>query len=104
MRKLAYNVDNRRAVRLDVRMGAVLREAGSLFKFEVDVIDLSVTGVRFETSFTLKRGNQVYMTFPKLAPLEATVAWGRGFVYGCEFDHPLHNAVFDHIVAQYRKA
>ena len=31
--------------------------------------------------------------------LEARVAWRDGHRYGCAFVHPLHPAVFDHIVA-----
>ncbi|CAN5215965.1 hypothetical protein BH09PSE3_BH09PSE3_09810 [soil metagenome] len=95
--------DNRRALRLDVRLAAGLREPGSSQRFDVDVIDLSMVGFRCETSFTLTPGSAVFVTIPGLGPLECTVAWRRGYVYGCEFDHPLHNAVFDHIIAQYRR-
>lgn len=95
--------DNRRALRLDVRLAAGLREPGSSQRFDVDVIDLSVVGFRCETSFTLTPGSAVFVTIPGLGALECTVAWRRGFTYGCAFDRPLHNAVFDHIVAQHRK-
>jgi hypothetical protein len=95
--------DNRRAMRLDVRLAAGLREPGSSQRFDVDVIDLSIVGFRCETSFTLTPGNAVFVTIPGLGPLECTVAWRRGYVYGCGFDRPLHNAVFDHISAQYRR-
>jgi hypothetical protein len=95
--------DNRRAMRLDVRLAAGLREPGSSQRFDVNVIDLSIVGFRCETSFNLKPGSAAFVTIPGLGSLECTVAWRRGFVYGCGFDRPLHNAVFDHIVAQYRK-
>lgn len=95
--------DNRRALRLDVRLAAGLREPGSSQRFDVDVIDLSMVGFRCETSFTLTPGSAVFVTIPGLGPLECTVAWRRGYVYGCEFDRSLHNAVFDHIIAQYRR-
>ena len=102
MRSATVSQDSRRATRLDVRMPATLREAGSTFRFDVDVLDLSVTGIRFETSFTLLPGNLVFLTIPGLSPLEAVVAWRRGFRFGCAFQRPLHMAVFDHIVAHYR--
>lgn len=95
--------DNRRALRLDVRLAAGLREPGTSQRFDVDVIDLSIVGFRCETSFTLVPGNAVFVSIPGLGPLECVVAWRRAYIYGCEFDRPLHNAVFDHIIAQYRK-
>lgn len=95
--------DNRRAMRLDVRLDAGLREPGSSQRFAVDVIDLSIVGFRCETSFTLTTGSAAFVTIPGLSPLECTVAWRRSYIYGCAFDRPLHNAVFDHIIAQYRR-
>jgi hypothetical protein len=90
-------------MRLDVRLAAGLREPGTSQKFEVTIIDLSVTGFRCETSFNLKIGQLVFVTIPTLGGLEATVMRRDGFIYGCQFDRPLHNAVFDHIVAKHRK-
>lgn len=89
--------DGRRALRKAVGLRARLRERGAN-KFTVDVVDLSTTGFRCETSFTLYVGHVVWLTLPGLSGLEATVAWKRGFRYGFAFDQPLHPAVFDHIV------
>ena len=69
--------EHRNTTRLDVRFNAGLREPGSSQKFSVDVIDLSMTGFRFETSFTLKPEQKVFVTIPGISTLEATVAWGR---------------------------
>ena len=89
--------NNRRALRKPVRLRAQLRDRGTT-KFEIDVIDLSTSGFRAETSFTLWEGHTVWLTLPGLAALEAKVAWRDGFRYGCAFERPLHPAVFDHIV------
>ncbi len=89
--------ENRRALRKPVRLKAHLRDRGTA-RFEIDVIDLSTTGFRAETSFTLWEGHIVWLTLPGLASLEATVAWRDGLLYGCAFARPLHPAVFDHIV------
>ncbi len=102
-RDAALRNDNRRAMRLDVRLSAGLREPGSAQKFEVDIIDLSVTGFRCETSFTLRPGQMVFVSIPTLGALEAMVMRRDGFVYGCAFERPLYTAVFDHIVAKHRK-
>jgi hypothetical protein len=103
MASRAFSGEHRRTLRLDVHVGASLREPGSSMKFDVEVIDLSMTGFRFETSFTLKAGQKVFVTIPGVNTLEANVAWARGFIYGAQFERPLHGAVFDHIAAKYRK-
>lgn len=95
--------DNRYAARLDVKVSAVLREYGSAQRFEVDIEDLSLTGFRCHTSFSLTVGQVVSITMPGLAPLESRVAWVDGFRYGCSFDRALHVAVFDHLVRSHRK-
>ena len=89
--------EGRRALRKPVRLKAQLRDRGTT-KFEIEVVDLSTTGFRAETGFTLWEGHTVWLTLPGLASLEATVAWRDGFTYGCAFAQPLHPAVFDHIV------
>ncbi|TPG16665.1 pilus assembly protein PilZ [Sphingomonas koreensis] len=89
--------DHRRALRKAVKLSAQLRDRGTT-KFSIDVVDLSTSGFRAETSFTLYEGNRVWLTLPGLAGLEATVAWRDGYTYGCAFGQPLHPAVFDHIV------
>jgi PilZ domain len=95
--------EHRRTIRLDVKLSACLREPGSSQKFEVDVIDLSMTGFRFETSFTIKPGSKVFVTIPGMSTLEATVAWARGYVYGAQFNQPLYAGVFDLIAARHKK-
>lgn len=37
---------------------------------------------------------------PGLRVLKAHVRWQQGNAFGCEFDQPLHVAVFEHIVKQ----
>ena len=90
--------DARRALRKNVKMRAHLRDRGQT-RFEIEVTDLSLSGFRAETSFTLWPGTIVWLTLPGLAGLEAVVAWRDKFKYGCAFAKPLHPAVFDHIIA-----
>jgi PilZ domain len=104
MRQQLARRDNRYAARLDVKLDAALRELGSSQRFDIHVEDLSLTGFRFSTSFRLNSGQLVAVTIPGLAGLEARVAWVEGFNYGAAFDRALHVAVFDHLVAKYRKA
>lgn len=95
--------DNRLFTRVEVTLTVILREHGSTQRFNVDVKDMSLVGLRFETSFTLMPRVPISITIPSLCPLDATVAWADGFRYGCKFDRALHVAVLDHFVARYRK-
>jgi hypothetical protein len=92
------NEDNRIALRKPVRLRAYLRDRGTS-RFEIDVVDLSRTGFRAETSFTLWPGTTVWLTLPGFGAQEAVVAWRDKVHYGCAFLRPLHPAVFDHVVA-----
>ncbi len=89
--------DVRHADRLPLEFPATLREPGQM-KFQVTVKDLSLTGFRCETSFTLRPGAPVWLTIPGLQGLEATVAWKEQFKYGFAFVGHLHVAVFDHVI------
>ena len=91
----------RRADRFPLLINAALRELGST-KFNVDVRDLSVTGFRCETSFTLRIGARVWLTIPGLSPLESQTMWRDKYVYGFAFTAPLHPAVLDHLAKQQR--
>ncbi len=93
--------DGRRASRLDLEFDAMLREPGTS-KFQVRVKDLSVSGFRCETSFTLHEGSTVWLTINGLQALEARVAWREKSKYGFAFASPLHIAVFDHIARHIR--
>jgi hypothetical protein len=92
--------DGRRANRIDVRVSATIREHGST-KFDVMVGDISVTGFRFETIFSLREGSRIWITLPNLAPLESVIQWRREPQYGASFANPLHPAVRDHLVQHY---
>lgn len=102
-RDMPIGREARRAARCGVGMVATVREIGSSQRFEVDVIDMSMTGFRCQTSFTLRPGQTIFLTIPTFAPLEAQVAWRDGFRYGCAFSRTLHNAVLDHIAARFRR-
>lgn len=61
----------------------------------VEVLDLSPVGARIRALAPLRAGHAVWLKLPGIEPLEARVAWTRGFESGCEFVRPLHSAVFD---------
>jgi len=94
------NSESRRAERRIVGIKASLREFGGI-KLDVDVLDLSETGFRVESVYTIAVGARVYLTIPTFSPMEARVAWRQKYGYGCQFARPLHAAVFDTIAARY---
>lgn len=94
--QLADEDSRRRHQRLKLSFRAGLRKAGTL-KFDVDVLDLSVSGFSCLTAYTMPVGSTLWLTIPGLGGIEATIAWRRDFLYGCEFLTPLHPAVLDHL-------
>ena len=91
----------RRAERAPVAARAPFREPG-LNPFNVDLFDLSSTGFRMVTSFRPQIGKHIWVNLPGLQPLEAVVRRADGNNYGCEFVHPLHVSVAQHLQAKLR--
>jgi PilZ domain len=81
---------------------AYLRARGGT-KFAIELHDLSVTGFRCGTSYTMRVGDSVWLTIPGLEAREARVVRRNGLEYGCEFAEPLHVAVLDHIAKFFHK-
>jgi hypothetical protein len=89
--------ENRGKDRVSVALTARLRDRASN-KYDVHVLDMSVTGFRAEAHHGLDQGMIVWLTIPGMQGLEATVAWRRGKIIGCRFAQPLYPAVLDHLV------
>lgn len=61
-------------------------------------LDMSRHGVRLAAMERLRIGEALWITLPGLPPRRATVKWVDRFDIGCEFDDPLHPAVFEQII------
>lgn len=92
--------DARAAARRSVSIRALVREAGSA-RIDIDVVDLSATGFRFESFYGFATGARVFLSIPSLQPLEAAIAWRKRNQYGCRFVNPLHEAVFETIATRF---
>jgi PilZ domain len=92
--------DARAAERRRVSIRALVREAGTS-RVDIDVVDLSATGFRFESLYSFAIGARVFLSVPTLAPLEAEIAWRKGSAFGCRFVRPLYPAVFDMLAARF---
>lgn len=88
--------DQRRAMRADVNTKVIIREAQGM-RFTAELIDISVTGFRVRTLYSVRLNSSLWITLPGLSALEAEIAWHDDPQYGGSFLTPLHPAVRDHI-------
>ncbi|MFO1239637.1 MAG: PilZ domain-containing protein [Sphingomonadaceae bacterium] len=77
--------------------GATLRVPGGSAA-KVTLRDLSRQGFCTEWPYVLHRGQRVWLKFPDFEIFAAKVAWDQRYVIGCEFDTPLHQAVFSRMI------
>lgn len=89
--------DHRQQQRVPIAIPARLRDRHSN-KYNVRLLDLSVTGFRAEAHYSLDPGQIVWLAIPGMQGLEATIAWRHGLEIGCSFRQPLYPPVLDHIV------
>ncbi|MEJ2410256.1 MAG: PilZ domain-containing protein, partial [Novosphingobium sp.] len=59
---------------------------------QVQVHNLSETGLLLETADTLEIGEAIDLDLPEPGSARARVAWASGTLYGCAFDTPLSTA------------
>jgi len=90
--------ERRRSPRLAISLAASLRER-SRPPFSVSLVDLSPLGCRIELSSDLEPGAWVWFKLPGLEARYSRIAWCRGGFAGIAFEEPLHEAVFDCLVA-----
>ncbi len=71
----------------------------SIVRLAAQILDLSCHGLRLAGMERLRVGESLWITLPGLPPRQAKVVWVDRFEAGCAFIEPLHEAVFDAIVA-----
>lgn len=96
----AASIEARASERRRVAIRALVREAGS-FRVDIDVIDLSATGFRFESLYDFAIGARVFLSVPTLAAMEAVIAWRKGSAFGARLVRPLHQSVFEMLADRY---
>jgi hypothetical protein len=88
--------NRRRATRNAVSVTADFRKMGRT-PFRVKVVDLSQTGCHIETTSRVTAGDTVWISLKGIEAIEAVIRWETPFGFGCEWAHPMHVSVFDHI-------
>lgn len=98
------NTDRRAtATRSHVRIAVRVRRPGETW-VNSKVADLSLTGFRLQSFMKLSRGSDLWIMLPGFEGRRAHVLWTRAHESGCAFEHALHPAILDHIVARYGNA
>jgi hypothetical protein len=100
-RNLAPGISQKERVspRVPIEFGAGLRQRGGA-GVSVHIMDLSTHGFRIETHLDLQQGQEIWLRLPGLESSAAHVCWVSGYVAGCAFEHPLHPAVLDLVIAR----
>ncbi len=80
--------DRRRASRLDVEIGARVRELGNE-GCEARVVNISATGFMAETDGEFEVGTRVWLILPGRDRANALVKWTAGNKMGAEFAEPI---------------
>ncbi len=80
---------SRGAPRFVLRLGTMLGHCGS----SAVIHDLSATGLRFETAANLEAGDVFEVELPHMGAAKTTVIWRKGSSFGCQFAHPIPQAV-----------
>lgn len=75
----------------------------TIVRLAAQILDLSCHGLRLAGMERLRVGECVWITLPGLPPRQAKVVWVDRFEAGCAFAEPLHEAVFDAIVAGHKR-
>lgn len=89
----------RRARRAAVIGEISLRGAGH-HGYRVNVLDLSTDGCKVELVERPKAGERMRVKFEGLEALDARVCWVEGHTAGLEFEHRIHRAVLDLLIAR----
>ncbi len=89
----------RRAERVGLELP--VRCKHGLVRSTVMLKDLTPYGARIDGLEKLRIGEPLTLFIPGLHPKTAFVVWSEPMSSGLEFDHPLHQSVFDTVVSEF---
>jgi len=91
----------RRSDRIELKATALLRRT-SRSGYQVQILDVSPFGCRCEFIERPSIGERVMLKFEGLGAIEASVRWVEGTLLGLDFARPIHEAVFNFMLARLR--
>lgn len=88
--------------RYSLLIAVKLRRQGENW-FNARLSNLSPTGFRVQSFAVLEQDSTIWIMFPGFDGRRARVVWARNHEAGCQFERPLHPAIFDHILQANRR-
>lgn len=92
----------RRAERVPLRADIEFRRTGE-HRWRVNLLDFSPEGCRVELPVKVVDGDTIWVSLPGIETLQGRVCWVKGWEAGVEFQHPIHQAVFDMVQERMRR-
>lgn len=89
----------RRASRVGIELPVRCKHGAT--RSTVMLKDLNQYGARIEGLEKLRIDEPIYLMLPGLQPKLAFVVWSRERVSGLEFEHRLHDEVFERLVSEF---
>lgn len=94
-----HSEDPRRTVRIGFETEVGIRRAAEAYRLAV-LNDLSSHGCSLDLVATVSLDETVWIKLPGLEARQGLVCWVSEYCCGIEFDLPLHQAVFDLLIAK----
>lgn len=95
------DVPDRHHDRHNLLIGVKLRRQGESW-FNARLANLSLTGFRVQSFAKLDLDSTIHVMLPGFDGRKAKVVWTRDHEAGCQFERPLHPAIFEHILRMCR--
>lgn len=95
----AQHETDRRAPRVGIELPVRCKHGAT--RSTVILKDLNPYGARIEGLEKLRVDEPIYLMLPGLQPKLAFVVWSRDRVSGLEFEHRLHDEVFETLVSEF---
>ncbi len=100
VRYAAAAQEDRSAPRIKLSIPATLRPSGDK-GFQVNVIDLSLSGFACKALTSMHPGTRCWLTLPGLSALQAEIVRNDDNIVGCAFANLLSPAVLELIIARF---
>ena len=95
------DVPDRQYDRHNLLISVKLRRQGESW-FTARLANLSPTGFRVQSFAKLDMDSTIHVMLPGFDGRKAKVIWTRDHEAGCQFERPLHPAIFEHILRMSR--
>lgn len=92
----------RRAERVSLRADIDFRRTGE-HRWRVNLLDFSPQGCKVELPVKVTNEDMIWISLPGIEAVQGRIRWVEEWVAGVEFEHPIHQAVFDMVHDRMRR-